>query len=106
VIQGSPEKVTLVTLGPLTNVAQALEAEPSLVDYIEMIYVMGGAVSVPGNVGFIVTDNAVAEWNIYVDPHAAAIVFESGAPITLAMDVPTVPATMILPAAGWGSHHA
>jgi pyrimidine-specific ribonucleoside hydrolase len=46
---------------------------------------MGGAVKVPGNlqVPGVQIDNRVAEWNIYVDPHAAAVVFESGAPITL-----------------------
>ncbi|MGB3905314.1 MAG: nucleoside hydrolase, partial [Anaerolineae bacterium] len=85
VIQGAPQKVVLVTLGPLTNVAEALQGEPSLVDNLKMIYVMGGAVSVPGNlqVPGVDIDNRVGEWNIYVDPHAAAVVFESGAPITL-----------------------
>ena len=84
-IQSPPQKVVLVTLGPLTNVAEALQSEPSLVANIEMIYIMGGAVTVPGNlqVPGVDIDNSVAEWNIYVDPHAAAVVFESGAPITL-----------------------
>lgn len=84
-IQSAPQKVVLVTLGPLTNVAEALQCEPSLVANIEMIYIMGGAVNVPGNlqVPGADIDNSVAEWNIYVDPHAAAVVFESGAPITL-----------------------
>jgi inosine-uridine nucleoside N-ribohydrolase len=85
VIQAAPEKVVLVTLGPLTNVAEALLNEPTLVENLEMIYVMGGAVDVPGNlqVPGVEMDNSVAEWNIYVDPHAATVVFESGAPITL-----------------------
>jgi len=49
-----------------------------------MIYVMSGAVHVPGNVGASAPiDNLVAEWNTYVDPRAANIVFESGVPITL-----------------------
>jgi pyrimidine-specific ribonucleoside hydrolase len=82
-IQESPEKVTLITLGPLTNVAEALEADPTIIENLEMIYIMGGAVDVPGNVGFMVDGNAVAEANIYVDPHAAGVVFASGAPITL-----------------------
>ncbi|MFN8374180.1 MAG: nucleoside hydrolase [Anaerolineae bacterium] len=72
--------VTLVTLGPLTNVAQAFQAEPTLIDHLERIYIMGGAVTVPGN---LYTDNTTAEWNIYVDPLAASLVFESGAPLTL-----------------------
>jgi len=85
VIQSSPQKVVLVTLGPLTNVAEALETTPSLANNLEMIYIMGGAVKVPGNIASsgVGLDNEVAEWNIYVDPHAANIVLKSGAPITL-----------------------
>jgi pyrimidine-specific ribonucleoside hydrolase len=76
--------VRLVTLGPLTNIAELLAAEPTIVDQIEMIYVMGGAVDVEGNLqGGMRTDNAAAEWNVYVDPLAAAQVVESGAPVTL-----------------------
>ena len=50
-----------------------------------MLYIMGGAVDVPGNVGVSHAgiDNSVADWNIYVDPHAATIVLQSGAPVTL-----------------------
>ncbi len=85
IIRSSPDKVTLLTLGPLTNVAEALQDTPALVDNLEMIYIMGGAVDVPGNVGSsgVGIDNHVAEWNIYVDPRAANIVLDSGAPITL-----------------------
>ncbi len=85
VIRTAPQRVVLVTLGPLTNVAEALQKEPALVEKLEMIYVMGGAVDVPGNlqVPGVEIENRVSEWNIYVDPRAAAIVFESGAPITL-----------------------
>jgi pyrimidine-specific ribonucleoside hydrolase len=79
-IQSSSEKMVLLTLGPLTNVAEALQSTPTLVDNLDMIYIMGGAVHVPGNVG---GGNTKAEWNIYVDPHAANIVLESGAPVTL-----------------------
>ena len=85
VVESSPEKVILLTLGPLTNVAEALQSAPSLADNLEMIYIMGGAVDVPGNVGVsgVGIDNDMAEWNVYVDPRAANIVFESGAPVTL-----------------------
>jgi pyrimidine-specific ribonucleoside hydrolase len=85
VIQSSPDKVTLLTLGPLTNVAEALQTNPSLMDHIDGIYIMGGAVNVPGNVGAsgVGIDNSVAEWNIYVDPYAANVVLQSSAPITL-----------------------
>lgn len=80
-IQASPSPVTVLALGPLTNVGAALEATPELADNIEMIYVMGGAVDVDGS--FVSDENTAAEWNIYSDPHAARLVFESGAPITL-----------------------
>ena len=84
IIQGAPEKVHLIVLGPLTNVGEVLEAEPGLVMNLEMITVMGGAVEVAGNVGPSSNiENEVAEWNIYVDPRAAAQVFGSGAPVTL-----------------------
>lgn len=84
-IGAAPQKLTLVTLGPLTNVAEALQADPGLAERLEMIYVMGGALDVPGNVvGLIpISDNHAAEFNLYVDPQAARIVLESGAPITL-----------------------
>jgi pyrimidine-specific ribonucleoside hydrolase len=80
-IQQSPEPVTILALGPLTNVGSALEAAPELVENIEMVYVMGGAVDVPGSQ--VSETNASAEWNIYGDPHGAAVTFGSGAPITL-----------------------
>ena len=84
IIQTSPRRVHLLVLGPLTNVGEALEGDPTLVENLARITVMGGAVQVPGNVGSSSRiENEVAEWNIYVDPHAAALVFNSGAPITL-----------------------
>jgi inosine-uridine nucleoside N-ribohydrolase len=86
----SPEKVTILALGPLTNLAQALQTDPGIKEKITMVFIMGGAVDVPGNVGNFgdFEPNGLAEWNIYVDPLAAKIVFESGVPITLvALDV-------------------
>ncbi|MEO6351172.1 MAG: nucleoside hydrolase [Candidatus Limnocylindrales bacterium] len=84
IVVESADGVTLLTLGPLTNVAEALQADPSLGDKIEAIYAMGGAVEVDGNVGISIgIDNQFAEWNIYADPHAAKIVLESGVPVTL-----------------------
>lgn len=84
-INASPDKVTLLMLGPLTNLAELLQSAPEIDEKIEMVYIMGGAVDVPGNVGVSHAgiDNSVAEWNIYVDPHAAAIVLQSSTPITL-----------------------
>jgi inosine-uridine nucleoside N-ribohydrolase len=84
IIEQSPHKIHLVALGPLTNVTQAIEDVPGLVDNLERITIMGGAVKVPGNVGSSVDGgNYFAEWNIYADPRAAAAVLASGAPITL-----------------------
>jgi inosine-uridine nucleoside N-ribohydrolase len=94
IVQESPEPMTVLALGPLTNVGAALEATPALAERIEMIYIMGGAVDVDGS--FVSDENTAAEWNIYCDPHAARLVFESGAPITLVPldatnDVPVTP---------------
>ena len=84
-IQSSPDKVTLLTLGPLTNIAEVLIAQPALKENIERIYVMGGAFRVPGNLAEMLlrTRNRFAEWNIYVDYYAADVVLRSGVPLTL-----------------------
>jgi inosine-uridine nucleoside N-ribohydrolase len=76
-------KLSLVTLGPLTNIADALRKDPSWPANLAGVYIMGGAVSVSGNVQLPGGDMSAAEWNLYADPHAAALVFQSGAPITL-----------------------
>ncbi|MCA0456722.1 MAG: nucleoside hydrolase [Chloroflexi bacterium] len=84
-IASSREKVTLLTLGPLTNVAEMLLEYPALAEQIEMIYVMGGALNTAGNLAEMLpkTENRWAEWNIYVDYYAADVVLRSGAPVTL-----------------------
>lgn len=80
----SAEKITIVALGPLTNVALAIQSDPSIVEKIELLDIMGGAVNVPGNVGYESDiPNFEAEWNFYIDPHAADIVLCSGIPILL-----------------------
>lgn len=73
----NPGEITLVTIGPLTNVAAALDAEPLLAERVPRIVMMGGAANVPGNI------TPAAEFNIWADPEAAARVFESGIPITM-----------------------
>ena len=70
------QTITLATLGPLTNVAVALIQQPQIVENIEEIVVMGGAIT-HGNV------TPSAEFNIYVDPHAAQVVLGAGAKLTL-----------------------
>ena len=84
-IQSSADKVTLISVGGLTNLAETFLAQPALVSRVEMLYIMGGAVDAPGNLRDIspLTRNRVAECNMYVDPHAAALVLDSGVPITL-----------------------
>jgi pyrimidine-specific ribonucleoside hydrolase len=80
-IQESAEPVTVLALGPLTNVGEALETNPDLVENITMVYLMGGAVDVEGS--YVSDTNTTAEWNIYCDPHSARLTFESGVPLTL-----------------------
>jgi pyrimidine-specific ribonucleoside hydrolase len=74
----------ILTLGPMTNLADALGSHPTLAGRLESVYAMGGALFVPGNVGFGgPPDNEVAEWNIYVDPTAAQAVIDSGLTVRL-----------------------
>lgn len=83
-IESSEVNVTLIALGPLTNIAIALDTEPSIKSKIDKILLMGGAIDAPGNVGLeSEIPNYVAEWNIWVDPHAADIVFKSGLSIQM-----------------------
>ncbi len=71
------DPITLCPIGPLTNVATALVKEPAIVAGIAEIVLMGGGFFEGGNT------TPAAEFNIYVDPHAAAIVLDSGVPITM-----------------------
>lgn len=72
-----PGTITLCPLGPLTNVALALVREPRIAPRIKEIVLMGGGFFEGGNV------TPAAEFNIYVDPHAADVVFRSGVPIVV-----------------------
>jgi len=72
-----PEELTLITLGPLTNLAEALQADKRRVMGLREVVIMGGAIRIPGNV------TPGAEFNISVDPYAAQRVFQSGLPIKL-----------------------
>lgn len=77
VVRACPEKVTIVSTGPMTNTAAFLLAHPELKDRIERVSMMGGGL-LHGNW------TPAAEFNILVDPEAAQIVFESGVPILMA----------------------
>jgi inosine-uridine nucleoside N-ribohydrolase len=72
-----PQEITLVPVGPLTNIALALRLDPEITHLIHDVVIMGGAVSIPGNM------TPVAEANIYHDAHAAEIVMAAGWPLTL-----------------------
>ena len=76
-LRASPQPITLVATGPQTNVALLLNSHPELHDKIARIVLMGGAMAL-GNW------QPAAEFNIYVDPEAAEIVFQSGLPIVMA----------------------
>lgn len=76
-INQNPQEITIVTLGPLTNIALALQKDPSIAKKINHCYVMGGTSDGTGNV------SSAAEYNIWVDPEAAKLVFNSGLQITM-----------------------
>ena len=76
-ILSAPGELTLVCIGPLTNVAVAIRKEPRILQAIKEVIIMGGAIRHEGNT------TPLAEFNVYVDPHAAYMVYHSGMPITL-----------------------
>lgn len=76
-VLSAPGQISMVCIGPLTNLALALRLEPTIVDLIPEVIVMGGAIRHPGNT------TPQAEFNTFCDPHAAHIVFHSGLPVTL-----------------------
>ena len=85
-LRNAPVPVQILALGPLTNIAEALERDRSIAGNIREIVIMGGAVRAPGNLqdgGVFHTQNSTAEWNMFIDPLAASIVFRSGVPIRL-----------------------
>ncbi len=83
-IMSNPGEITLVAIGPLTNIALAVRREPRIAQHVREVVIMGGAVRVPGNV------TPSAEFNIFADPHAAHIVFHAGWPLRLvSLDVTT-----------------
>ncbi len=76
-ILSAPGEMTLVCIGPLTNVAVAIRKEPRIIQAVKDVIIMGGAIRHQGNT------TPLAEFNVFVDPHAAHIVYHSGMPITL-----------------------
>jgi purine nucleosidase len=76
-VRASADPITICALGPLTNVATALVKAPDIVARIDGLVMMGGGLFEGGNV------TPAAEFNVYVDPHAAEVVFTSGIDITM-----------------------
>jgi inosine/uridine nucleosidase len=72
-----PNELSIFPIGPMTNIAMAIRKEPRFAKAVKELVIMGGAIQESGNI------TPLAEFNIYVDPHAAHIVFHSGIPITL-----------------------
>ena len=79
-INRRPGKVTLITIGELTNVAALLKSDPSVAKKIKLIAMMGGSVAR----GYAPDSKPEAEWNIKSNPEAAQIVFSSGVPLLMA----------------------
>ncbi len=81
-INNSPEPVAILATGPLTNIAEAIRRDPSIIDNIEVVQIMGGAVFIEGNLPVIpeppFSTNTAAEFNIWIDPVAAQEVFDAG----------------------------
>jgi len=77
-IMANPGEITLVPIGPLTNLALALQLEPRIAACVREIVMMGGSALAPGNV------SPLAEANVHNDPHAASVVFSAEWPITMA----------------------
>jgi inosine-uridine nucleoside N-ribohydrolase len=80
-ILAAPGEITVVAVGPLTNLAVAVRKEPRIVNLVKAVVVMGGGINLfPGGWG---NSTPLAEFNFWVDPEAARIVLRSGLPITL-----------------------
>ena len=81
-VNNSPEPVAILSTGPLTNIAEALRRDPSIIDNIEVVQIMGGAVFTEGNLPVLpdppFSTNTAAEFNIWIDPVAAQEVFDAG----------------------------
>jgi len=76
-VLAEPNEISIFPIAPLTNIAMAIRKEPKFAKAVKELVIMGGAIQEGGNM------SPLAEFNIFVDPHAAHIVFHAGIPITL-----------------------
>jgi len=98
-INANPHEITLVATAPLTNIAMVLLIDPSIAHKVQQVILIGGSFGFTKYAYTNATgDNPVSEWNVYVDPEAAEIVFNSGMPITaVGLDVATHPSINFKP---------
>ncbi len=84
-VNRSPQKVTLIAMASLADIALAMQQDPGIIDNIANVVIMGGAFTVPGNLSDAPyeIDNQVAEWNMWIDAQAAKYVINSGVPISI-----------------------
>jgi len=84
-VKRSPDKVTIVAMASMIDVARALQIDPGIIDNIAHVVIMGGAFRVPGNLSDdpTITDNQVAEWNMWIDAEAARYLFNSGVRLSI-----------------------
>lgn len=76
-VKENPDEVEIIALGPVTNIAKAIERDPATMEKVKMIWSMGTAGLGPGNA------SPVAEFNVYGDPYAYRVMLESGIPVTV-----------------------
>lgn len=84
-VAAAPGEISIVAIGPLTNIAMAVVKDPDFVGNVKSLFVMGGSNNARGNI------TAAGEYNFYVDPEAAKTVFEAGFDVTV---IPWAPLTL------------
>jgi len=84
-VNNSPEKVTILAMASMVDIALALQEDPGIIENISHVVIMGGAFTVPGNLSDAPyeIDNEVAEWNMWIDAEAARVLFNSGVPMSI-----------------------
>ena len=84
-VNNSPEKVTIIAMASMIDVALALQQDPGIIDNISHVVIMGGAFTVPGNLSDAPypISNEAAEWNMWIDARAAQYIFNSGVSVSI-----------------------